>query len=498
MLDIYISHKAFHDCVVNESDSFIRSIITSKEKGFVLYGADKPLMESICQETSLEFNASKNYDLLVRRGIETAELVKQNCKEKKEIRCGLSTAIFILGGITPEAASSISKRLGVMCFSDTQIPSASSFKSIIKTLEAGEEYKWEYILKNFISIPVNSIIINDRYLHKNPNKTIINLQNIVRSLITEDITYTIHILLLFSSDAIYSNRPDEEYKNKVTILNGLRAFLKDTLSINNLCVEMLLYKKDSDLYKNAHNRFIITNYGIISAEQTLSVFTRNSVSDVLQTVISSSIFSDDTTDGFEKWIKYLQTITRNIKKAFHAEYNNIECYSISSNEVNTISLCNMKNKLLELREGDNCYYLSVPNQNDWANIKILPGTYSQGPYSNCICAKTEDLLRDRQSKIQDLFKNMNIERYRQCPKGEKNFYRITVSDDSNFDCINVQSPDGSKSDNQIQYTNNCFLRQNDAIEIARKISSILRGIPIKVIDSVSSNESEADFTESLD
>lgn len=93
---------------------------------------------------------------------------------------------------------------------------------------------------------------------------------------------------------------------------------------------------------------------------------------------------------------------------------------------------------------------------------------------------------------------MNIERYRQCPKGEKNFYRITVSDDSNFDCINVQSPDGSKSDNQIQYTNNCFLRQNDAIEIARKISSILRGIPIKVIDSVSSNESEADFTESLD
>ena len=78
MLDIYISHKAFHDCVVNESDSFIRSIITSKEKGFVLYGADKPLMESICQETSLEFNASKNYDLLVRRGIETAELVKQN------------------------------------------------------------------------------------------------------------------------------------------------------------------------------------------------------------------------------------------------------------------------------------------------------------------------------------------------------------------------------------------------------------------------------------
>ena len=80
---------------------------------------------------------------------------------------------------------------------------------------------------------------------------------------------------------------------------------------------------------------------------------------------------------------------------------------------------------------------------------------------------------------------MNIERFPQCPKGETNFYRITVSDDSNFNCINVQSPDGSKSDNQIEYTNNCFLKQNDAIEIANKISSILKGIPVKVEDSVS-------------
>ena len=142
---------------------------------------------------------------------------------------------------------------------------------------------------------------------------------------------------------------------------------------------------------------------------------------------------------------------------------------------------NMNNKPLDLREGEECYYLSVPHQNDWANIKILRGIYSQDPYSNCIYARTENLLRGRQSAIQDLFINMNIERYPQCPKGEKGFYRITVSDDSNFARLIVQSPDGSKSDNQIQYTNNCFLKKEDAKKIASEISSILRGIPI--IDS---------------
>ena len=76
----------------------------------------------------------------------------------------------------------------------------------------------------------------------------------------------------------------------------------------------------------------------------------------------------------------------------------------------------------------------------------------------------------------------NIDGYvAQCPKGEKGFYRITVSDDSNFARLIVQSPDGSKSANQIQYTNNCFLKKEDAKKIASEISSILRGIPI--IDS---------------
>ena len=300
-----------------------------------MYVADEQLKESVFQDTSShEYITCQAYDFRVLPGVETAELVKMNCKDKNEIKGGLSTAIFILGGITPEEAKKISERLGLMCFSDAQIPPAPSFKSITKTLEAGENYEWKQLINNFRSIPVNSIIINDKYLHKNPNKAIYNLQRIVSFLIPSRISRTINILLLSSEDNVYSNRPNEEYRNKVTILTGLRAYLKDTMKIDNPCIEMLLYKKDSDLYKSAHNRFIITNYGIISTEQTLSVFTQNGMSDVLQTVTSTIIFSENSTNGFERWIKYLKTISRIIKKDIYSDKNNnYQCYCMSAREV---------------------------------------------------------------------------------------------------------------------------------------------------------------------
>lgn len=482
MLDIYISHKAFLDCIVNKSDSFIQGIFSCKEKGFVLYVADEQLKESVFQDTSSpEYITCQAYDFRVLPGVETAELVKMNCKDKNEIKGGLSTAIFILGGITPEEAKKISERLGLMCFSDAQIPPAPSFKSITKTLEAGENYEWKQLINNFRSIPVNSIIINDKYLHKNPNKAIYNLQRIVSFLIPSRISRTINILLLSSEDNVYSNRPNEEYRNKVTILTGLRAYLKDTMKIDNPCIEMLLYKKDSDLYKSAHNRFIITNYGIISTEQTLSVFTQNGMSDVLQTVTSTIIFSENSTNGFERWIKYLKTISRIIKKDIYSDKNNnYQCYCMSAREVININLNKMKNKLLELKEGDKCYYLSVPNQNGWADIRVIKGEYHQGPYANCIYSSSQEALNEKAKKIQALFRDMKTERYKQSPDDAKEYYRISISDNSNFGELIVIRDTTLSSGNQKQYLNNHFLELDDAISIAETIRRILGGgIPIR-------------------
>lgn len=63
----------------------------------------------------------------------------------------------------------------------------------------------------------------------------------------------------------------------------------------------------------------------------------------------------------------------------------------------------------EIREGENCSYLSVPNHNDWANIKILPGSYNTEKYTNRIVAREEMDLYEKRDKIQQLFKNPSKE-----------------------------------------------------------------------------------------
>ena len=198
MIDIYITHKAFNDCIVNGSNSFLDNIIKRKEGGYTIYAADEQLWESGFQDNSAEFNAIQMRAMEFKRGVEMAEMVKSNCNGKREIKGGLSTAIFILGEITQENASIISYNLGVMCFPDSQIPSASQFKSASKTLEIGEPYEWSSLLTNYSKIPVSSIIINDKYLFRDLKKTTKNLNDIMTCLFTEE-TRKLHILLLCGS-----------------------------------------------------------------------------------------------------------------------------------------------------------------------------------------------------------------------------------------------------------------------------------------------------------
>lgn len=69
----------------------------------------------------------------------------------------------------------------------------------------------------------------------------------------------------------------------------------------------------------------------------------------------------------------------------------------------------------EIREGESCYYLSVPNHNDWANVKILPGSYNTEKYTKRIVAREEIDLYEKREKIQQLFKKIPAKNVK-CPK----------------------------------------------------------------------------------
>ena len=478
MIDIYITHKAFNDCIVNGSNSFLDNIIKRKEGGYTIYAADEQLWESGFQDNSAEFNAIQMRAMEFKRGVEMAEMVKSNCNGKREIKGGLSTAIFILGEITQENASIISYNLGVMCFPDSQIPSASQFKSASKTLEIGEPYEWSSLLTNYSKIPVSSIIINDKYLFRDLKKTTKNLNDIMTCLFTEE-TRKLHILLLCGS--VNFKEESEVFKQRVLLGENMVSIIKSIKTIKNVTIELLFCKGDSDLNKVLHNRFIITNYGIISAEETLSAFTRNNLSEVLQTVSTFLIFSDNMPEGFEKWRKYLNSISKLINEAIRNNKDSYPFYTISNGVLEHKELYNMKNKLIELREGDKCYYLSVPNQNNWAEIYVKKGTYHQGPYANCIYSKTKAGLEIKAERIQTLFKHMDTNKYLQCFEisNSDEYYRISISDSPNFGKLEIIRDGKDTVKNQIQYLNNHFLMLEHAVHFAEQIKSILGGgIPI--------------------
>ena len=128
----------------------------------------------------------------------------------------------------------------------------------------------------------------------------------------------------------------------------------------------------------------------------------------------------------------------------------------------------------EIREGENGYYLSVPNHNDQANIKILPGSYNTEKYTNRIVAREEMDLYEKRDKIQQLFKSPSKEC--EVPKDEDaTYWRVIVSRQPSLRTVKtIVSKSGEKVSNQKNnYLNNCFKFKKDAEERVKEIQAVL-------------------------
>ena len=124
--------------------------------------------------------------------------------------------------------------------------------------------------------------------------------------------------------------------------------------------------------------------------------------------------------------------------------------------------------------GENCSSLSVPNHNDWANIKILPGSYNTEKYTNRIVAREEMDLYEKRDKIQQLFKNPSKEC--EVPKDEDaTYWRVIVSRQPSLRTVKtIVSKSGEKVSNQKNnYLNNCFKFKKDAEERVKEIQAVL-------------------------
>ena len=125
---------------------------------------------------------------------------------------------------------------------------------------------------------------------------------------------------------------------------------------------------------------------------------------------------------------------------------------------------------IDLKDGDKCYYLSVPSDNDWLNVKYLSGTYDSSHYQNCICKKEpKPILTKMVEELKRYFGSINFE----MPTDDKEpFYWVSTSYPSDLKTVKVQeSTPKDKIENC--YSKNCFKNREDAEKVVEEIKRIL-------------------------
>lgn len=141
------------------------------------------------------------------------------------------------------------------------------------------DLSWESILSGLVTprIPSNSLIINDRYLFAGDKfdasdaaSGVENVKEILRVLLPSDITHEFYVAVLFMIDGAKEREAAEQFvKNIAEGINKIKKEhqfkqMKNRLNIDVIC----LYGSNSE---KTHNRRIISNYYVVTAEHKLRI-----------------------------------------------------------------------------------------------------------------------------------------------------------------------------------------------------------------------------------
>lgn len=191
--------------------------------------------------------------------------------------------VFLLD-IDSNTAAEISSKYGVIChaFGDPIDECPLLQDTITRSMDSNEsKVGWSELLSDSKAIfPSNSLILMDRYLFsKCKGQTvqdgIKNVFDILNYILPHKLSIDYHILLIFDKDQIdfsYRNSSDQDPFSRISLeLYELKKALRRPY---NILFEVLSIDKDgaSEHYNKTHNRRILSNYFIISADHSLRAF----------------------------------------------------------------------------------------------------------------------------------------------------------------------------------------------------------------------------------
>ena len=323
------------------------------------------------------------------------------------------------------------------------------------------------------TIPFNAAVFSDLYLFTEKHN-IENISNIIAILfgkvknnVQTQILFIIDEKSHFNIEIFIKSCKDFSEK----IIKNLPQEQREKIRLEYIVCNRN-YKDRFDLYKHAHNRKLITNFTLLSAEHTLAVFGNEDERE--QRITYESIFNSECLyehnsilNRFAKDVKYgIKCQAEDIETPYH-----IFRY-ICSEKVKQIKLKDIKNRLImeriKLKEGNKCWYLSVPNNSDWLNLKTMTGIYNPSNYVDCIAdLEPKPVLTGMIEKIKKIF---NEHQYTPGDENEQ-FYWICASTRSAIKTIHVNN---SKIDTKPEkcYQKNCFKNKEDAEKVLAQMKLI--------------------------
>lgn len=188
-------------------------------------------------------------------------------------------AIYLLK-IDREKADKIQKDFGVICQSIDSLDASLLTEGFVDVSpHCGEkEYGWNKVLSILKKIPSNALLINDRNLFSNetldstsgePGNSlgIDNLFEILDTIIPKRFCGEYHVFVCFDKNSLNPNV-------SVDYIYGKIISLKRRLGRrNNIIFEIFaLHGNSSPYYNITHNRRVMTNYFILTAEHMLKAF----------------------------------------------------------------------------------------------------------------------------------------------------------------------------------------------------------------------------------
>ena len=264
-------------------------------------------------------------------------------------------AIYLLK-IDKEKADKIQKDFGVICQSIDSLDESFLTKGCIDISPhyGDKDYGWDKVLRILKKHPSNAIIINDRNLFSNEtldsssgrlgNKLgVDNLYKILDTIIPKRFCGEYHVFLCFDSCSLNPNVSTDYICEQI---NSIKRQLNRR---NNIVFEIFaLHGKDSPFYFITHNRRILTNYFILTAEHQLKAF-NDSKSICSQHITGNKLFNygfDDYNDPPEKLHRDMINDFKDLVKYYISKPKNEHyIYSLNGNKQEITAI---KNRILAI------------------------------------------------------------------------------------------------------------------------------------------------------